>query len=88
MDRVEASGNAVENEEDLSSEQRFLEQLMLGLRQIKGVPEALVCGFRMAPALNRLLANRLLERHDGHVRLTRSGLLLADLVCAELVKET
>lgn len=88
IDRVESSGSAVESEEDLSPEQRFMEQLMLGLRQTEGVPEALVCGFQMAPALNRLLSNHLLERHDGRVRLTRSGLLLADLVCAELVKET
>ena len=86
MERVEATGTAIEGEETVSEEGRFLEKVMLGLRRMEGVPEGLLGRARVAPHLNRLLAHRFLERARGRIRLTRRGLLLADLVCAELVK--
>lgn len=84
---VEAIGIAQEGEEILKPADRDLERIMLGLRQRTGVSETLVRIPRLLPQLNRLLSDRLLEKDNGHLRLTRKGLLLADLVCAQLVKE-
>ncbi len=60
---------------------------MLGMRRQEGVPESTLCSERLAPRLNQLLADRLVERKRERIRLTRNGLLLADLVCAELAKD-
>ena len=81
---VESSGAAVEGEERISSGDRRLEQVMLGLRRTTGIPESLL------DAAGRSIAripDHLLERREGRVRLTRRGLLMADLVSAELVRE-
>ena len=81
---VETSGAAVEEEELLSSRDRRVEQVMLGLRRVNGIPETLLGPGRRSIDL---IPDRLLERGEGRVRLTRRGLLLADLVCAKLVRE-
>ncbi|MDA0748431.1 MAG: radical SAM family heme chaperone HemW [bacterium] len=85
---VEAHGLAQEDEEEITEENRFVEQILLGLRRNEGFPETLVAGRPTEKHLNRLLSDHLLERAGSRIRLTRRGLLLADLVCAELVKET
>ena len=81
---VESSGAAVEGEERISSRDRRLEQVMLGLRRTHGIPESLL---DTAGRTIALIPDHLLERREGRVRLTRRGLLLADLVSAELVSE-
>lgn len=81
---VESSGAAVEGEERISSRDRRLEQVMLGLRRTNGIPESLL---NTAGRSIDLIPDHLLERREGRVRLTRRGLLLADLVSAELVRE-
>ena len=86
IEKVESVGTAIEGEEAIDGEGRVLERVMLGLRQREGIPETLLVGTRTAPSLNRLLSHRLLERTGERICLTRRGLLLADLVCAELVK--
>ena len=81
---VESSGAAIEGEEVISSRDRRLEQVMLGLRRTTGIPESL-----LDPADRSIarIPDELVERREGRVRLTRRGLLLADLVSAELVRE-
>lgn len=64
------------------------ERLLVGLRLRRGVPERVVeeCaspGGRTA--LDASLADGLLERVEGHVRLTRRGLLLADSIIGDLI---
>jgi len=82
---VESSGVAIEGEEVISSRERRVEQVMLGLRRADGIPEGLLGAGR---DWTSFIPDHLLERGDGRVRLTRRGLLLADLVCAKLVGET
>lgn len=81
---VESSGVAIEGEESISSRERRVEQVMLGLRRADGIPEGLLGAGRKWTSF---IPDHLLERGDGRVRLTRRGLLLADLVCTELVGE-
>lgn len=81
---VESSGTAVEEEEAISSRERRMEQVMLGLRRTSGIPERLL---GPGGGRNTFIPDHLLERGDGRVRLTRRGLLLADLVCAELLRK-
>ena len=87
MQRIEATGFAVEKVEQLTPTQHLLERIMLGLRQRRG----LRVDFLSHPKIHKqyiAMANQhLLERTDNRVRLTRRGLLLADLVCSELVRE-
>ena len=87
IEEVESFGSAIDGSETLSATDRFHEQVMLGLRRTEGVPEALLADGPSATPLGRLVSNRLLARSCGRVRLTRRGLLLADLVCAELLRE-
>ncbi len=83
IDNVESSGVAIDGEEVISSRERRLEQVMLGLRRADGIPEGLLGAGRKSTSF---IPDHLLERGDGRVRLTRRGLLLADLICAELVR--
>jgi oxygen-independent coproporphyrinogen-3 oxidase len=85
IDSVESSGTAVEDTEVLSATTRLHERIMLGLRRSDGVPEDLLAGGGSASPLQRLVDGHLLKRSGGRVRLTRRGLLLADLVCAEFM---
>ena len=84
IEKVEATGLAIEEEEIISEEGAQLEKIMLGLRRPEGIPESMT---GHPSRLKSLLEGRLVERSDGRIRLTRPGLLLADLVCAEIVKE-
>ena len=81
---VESSGVAVEAEEVISSQGRLVEQVMLGLRRADGIPETLL---GTGGKSTSVVPDHLLERRDGRIRLTRRGFLMADLVCAELVRE-
>jgi coproporphyrinogen III oxidase-like Fe-S oxidoreductase len=89
MEAVEKTGTATEGEEQIDSKAHFLEQIMLGLRQRQGVEAFVVETHQATQAqLHYLLNHQLLERVDNRIRLTRHGLLLADEVCAELVKNS
>jgi oxygen-independent coproporphyrinogen-3 oxidase len=79
--------------ERLDDDGRIGEQLMLGLRLIEGIPrnvlDHLLATGRRAEERSAVLTNRLrdglLEQVDGHVRLTRRGLLLCDGLLADLI---
>jgi oxygen-independent coproporphyrinogen III oxidase len=88
LTQVESSGVAVDGTETESSDSRFVEEVLLGLRMPEGIPEALIADIDRSRGLERLAGAHLVERTRGRVRLTRKGLLLADLVCAELVSDS
>ena len=79
--------------EQLDQDGTVGEILMLGLRLTEGIGETqlrmlLASGSRgpqRAGAIERQVAEGLLERRDGFLRFTRQGLLLADTVLAELL---
>lgn len=78
--------------EHVDEETRSGERLMVGLRLRDGMDrreleECLAgdAGPRRRAAIERGVANALLKRVDGRLRLTRAGLLLADAVLAELL---
>ncbi|MCZ6542825.1 MAG: radical SAM family heme chaperone HemW [Planctomycetota bacterium] len=83
----------ITNVERLDDDGRVGEELMLGLRLIEGIPldrldELLTDGRRgpgRAAAIDRHVSEGLLQRDDGSLRLTRCGLLLADIVLADLL---
>ena len=88
LTQVESNGVAVDGTESESSDSRFVEEVLLGLRMPEGIPEALITKNNRSKGLERLAGAHLVERTRGRVRLTRKGLLLADLVCAELVSDS
>ena len=85
--RVETTGRAVEREETLTPAQRMIERVMLGLRQRRGLRAEISQHPKIREHYSALAKHNLIEQTDGRIRLTRRGLLLADWVCAELVRE-
>ncbi len=87
MQHIEATGYAVEREEKLTPTQHFLERIMLGLRQRQGLQAEFLSHPKIHKQYIAMVNQHLLEQIDNRIRLTRRGLLLADLVCTELVRE-
>ena len=85
--RVETTGRAVECEEILTPAQRLIERVMLGLRQRRGLRAEISQHPKIRARYSAMAKHNLIEQTDGRIRLTREGLLLADWVCAELVRE-
>lgn len=83
LERVEAGQSPVDGSEVLTHQEARLEEIMLGLRRPSGVPASLVSSGKA----DSLLREHLIERESSRLRLTRSGLLLADLVAAELAQD-
>ena len=81
---VEAFGSAVDGRETIAGDEERLEQILLGMRRPDGLPEVFVQKSKNPEGLERMVESRLLERSQGRIRLTRDGLMVADLVCAEL----
>lgn len=87
MQRIEATGYAVKKEEQLTPTQHLLERVMLGLRQRRGLRAEFLSHPKIHKQYIAMANQHLLEHTDDRIRLTRRGLLLADLVCTELVRE-
>lgn len=69
----------VEFIEELSPEQKRLEQLLLGFRTREGVPlDVAVCGEATARVVHTMEAEGLVRRHNGFLTPTRHGWLVAD----------
>ena len=90
--RLEEGRSAWQVVERLDREAAFRETVVLGLRLTAGVDEAALrerFGIDPAayygPLLDHLVAQGLLAREDGRLRLTPAGLPLANRVMAELV---
>jgi oxygen-independent coproporphyrinogen-3 oxidase len=83
----------IEEAELISPDQRAGETLMLGLRLRAGIPWTQVDdllaetpqGARRTECISRWIDRGHLERSDGRLRLTESGLLLADSVISDLI---
>ena len=86
MQRIEQTGTAQKEEENITPSLQLLERVMLGLRQRQGLKIDYLNNAQLHTQYTRLAKQQLLEQTDTHIRLTRKGLLVADLVCAELVK--
>lgn len=86
MQAVENTGLAIASSETIDANKHVLESIMLGLRRKKGLDVHFL--EQHSPThLKRLLSHNLLENHQNRIRLTRKGLLIADAVCTELVKD-
>ncbi len=85
-----APGRTVESAETISRATAMSEFILLGLRLIDGLPLVRfkhVFGTELdctSPSYRFLTSSGFLERENGHLRLTRRGLLLADSVIARL----
>lgn len=88
---VAATGTAVASEEWLTEAQARAEFCFTGLRQVAGVDTALFrqrfgCDVEAAfPHVTRLLADDLVQRANGRLRLTARGLRFADTVAAQFL---
>jgi oxygen-independent coproporphyrinogen-3 oxidase len=88
---VAATGTAVANEEWLTETQARAEFCFTGLRQVAGVDTAAFrerfgCDVEAAfPHVARLVADDLVERAGGRLRLTARGLRFADTVAARFL---
>ena len=76
-----AAGSPMEGDEVLTAQQRHVEDVMLGIRMVEGLP---VDALDVA-AVDALIGDGLLERRGDRVRLTRRGRLLANRVIGTLV---
>ncbi len=92
IERVRSGRSVVAASEQLEAAQSLGETLMLASRLREGLDlgrleeryGAELIG-RVKPAMERLVAQGLMEPAAGHLRLTRKGLLLADSVAATLM---
>ena len=90
--RIEAEESPVESQESLTGRSAMGESVFLGLRMLAGVDEeSFARRYGLAPQeafpaeVESLFARGLIERRDGFIRLTHTGLLFADDVFAEFV---
>ena len=78
---MEGLGHGRCEEELLTVENRRLESLALALRTIEGVPDAILEEERA----EKLVAEGLAERTEGRIRLTMSGMMVADEIAGYLI---
>jgi oxygen-independent coproporphyrinogen III oxidase len=84
LGKIEAGDSAEAGHETLADDERKIEQIMLGLRTRDGVDRSLLDGNEMT---TKLLSENLVEPIGDRLRLTRRGKPVADLICAELVRD-
>jgi oxygen-independent coproporphyrinogen-3 oxidase len=91
MALVEEHGHGIATTEDVSREQAIGEYLFLGLRLRAGIDRAAFSELfgtspdDARPSMASLIQSALLEHVGEQIRLTPSGLLQADFVCAALM---
>jgi len=91
MEQVEQQGHGIATMEDVGREQAIGEFLFLGLRLRTGIDRTVFSELFGAslddarPGLASLIESALLEQVDDWIRLTPTGLLQADSVCAALM---
>ncbi|ABQ66937.1 putative oxygen-independent coproporphyrinogen III oxidase [Rhizorhabdus wittichii RW1] len=91
--RVEANGHGIEREDDLPSEARAQEALLMGLRLAEGVDLARIAAMSGLPvgrlvdaiAIDRLARQGLLARDGDRLTVSDAGMLLLDAILAEIV---
>ncbi len=92
IDAVLSYGSAEDGRESLSPDERAGEALMLGLRLTSGIDlAAFIDRFgeeplqRRARQIGRAVESGLLERTDGHLKLTERGAFVANEVFVDLL---
>ncbi len=93
MDRVAANGHGIEQEEDLPSEARAQEALLMGLRLAEGIDLARISamsGLAIADlvdsgAIERLSRQGLITHSGDRLTVSDAGMLLLDAILAEIV---
>lgn len=83
-DRLGRGELPVKNEETLSEEDRYVEEVMLRLRLSEGIRREAVHDKGQAQ-IDRYIAAGLLEESDGRVRVTMDGRLHADGIAADIL---
>jgi oxygen-independent coproporphyrinogen-3 oxidase len=91
LEEIRHTGKSIVFEEALTDEQVWLEQLMLGLRQRKGLhvatilePLSLKKREEFSSKAEQLMAARLVSEADGMLRLTPRGLSVANEIIVKL----
>jgi oxygen-independent coproporphyrinogen-3 oxidase len=84
LEQVERGESVEDGCETIGEDTRRIERVMLGLRTREGIDRILL---GETTATSRLLSGNLIERAGERLRLTRRGKHIADLVCAELVRD-
>jgi len=94
LQRIERGESPIAERETLSKDDRARELLVFGLRRLEGVSAAWFLaksGMELRPLLGergqRLLEHELLRWDNEQLSLTQSGLMIADAICAELLRE-
>ena len=91
-DALASSSSAVEYDEALTSEQKMLEEVMLGLRTSRGIAARLPEEFPfpgravLAAKLHSLVKGGFLVRKRNLLKLSPKGVLVHDAVCAEIAR--
>lgn len=93
LTRVLSGQSAVAESEFLSDEEAARERFVFGLRRLEGIQEADFAhetGFGLdqlfGEPLAKFVESGFLERRDGAVKLTRSGLMVSDALWPELLR--
>ena len=84
LKRIEGGEPAEEGRETIVDDMRRTERIMLGLRTREGIERGLL---GETAAASKLISEKLIENAGARVRLTRRGKHIADLVCAELIRD-
>jgi oxygen-independent coproporphyrinogen-3 oxidase len=94
LQRIERGESPIAERETLSQEERARELLVFGLRRLEGVSAAWFLaksGLELRPLLGergrRLIEHELLRWDEDRLCLTQAGLLIADAICEELLRE-
>ncbi len=92
IERVESTGRARENMEELQMDQRFIEKLLFGLRMNKGVDleelqQEFGCGLDQGRTrwLEEFVGGKFLSRDNQKLKVTPKGRLVLDELCARLI---
>jgi len=84
-ERLSSGHLPVDEQESIDADMARMEQLALGMRTAAGISETLVQRPGLSEVAADLVAQGLLERHDGRLCPTRRGFLVADGIAALLV---
>lgn len=85
IELVEAGENAIFETDVLDERKTTLEDIILKLRLCEGIPSNAAALKGYEPALNRLTADKLIEKSGNNYRLTTRGILLSNQVFMEFM---
>ena len=83
------NGSPVIEQEWLDDDSRYNDRVMLSLRTCEGIDLSLLSPqdtSYLLPLANKYLEQGLLTRSDNHLRLTRQGLFVSDMVISDLMR--